>query len=123
MPAINGHTPPAPPAAPDPRPTIAEAVYTIMMDEGDTPFAALDEEDRADIITLTEHYINAHVGWLTQQGFRLMPPGVTPIPKSAEEALAMVQAAKQFHDSQKRKSNLIGGKPKRLILPPGAKLQ
>lgn len=118
MTAINGHKPPGP-QAPDPRPAIAEAVYTIMADEGDPPFAQIEGEDLADILTITEHYINAHIGWLAQQGFRLFPPGVTPIPKSAEEALAMVQAAKQFHDSQKRKSKLIGGKPKKLILPPG----
>lgn len=116
---INGHALPAQPVPPDPRPAIAEAVYTIMMDEGDPPFSDLDAEDRKDILAITEHYINAHIGWLSQQGFRLLPPGVTPLPKSPEEALAMVQAAKAYADSQKRKSKLFGGASKKLILPKG----
>lgn len=121
MSALNGQS--LTNAPPDPRRPVAEAVYTVMMDEGDPPFSELEPEDVADILNLTEQYIKAHVGWLTQQGFRLLPPGVTPIPTCAEEALAMVQAAKQFTESKRngkgRKSKLIGGEPRKLILPPG----
>lgn len=126
MTAINGNSAIGAPQPPDPRSIIAAAVYTLMMDEGDAPFSELDDEDRADLISLAEQYISAHVAFLTQQGFRLLPPGVTPIPTCAEEALAMVQAAKRFTDSARngkgRKSALVGSVvPKGLILPPGMK--
>lgn len=122
MTPINGKRLPVAPTPSDPRLAVAEAVYTLMMDEGDPPFSDIDPEDLADILVITENYITAHVAWLTQQGFRLFPPGVTPIPTSAEEALAMVQAAKRFSDGQRRKSKLIGGAPKKLILPNGGRL-
>lgn len=126
MNAINGKLVSGAPQPPDPRQIVAEAVYTVMMDEGDPPFSELDPEDQADLFHLTEQYITAHIGFLTQQGFRLLPPGVTPMPTCEEEALAYIQAAKTFAESKRngkgRKSALVGSVvPKKLILPPGMK--
>jgi len=86
-------------------------------------FDDLGDVERNSELWLAEQYITAHVGWLTVQGFRLYPPGVTPIPKSEEEALAMVQAAQRFLDSRKRKSGLVGMKKPKLIVPPGSMKQ
>lgn len=117
MTQLNGKR--APDAPPDPRLPIAEAVYTVMTDEGDPSFADLNDEDRDDLLTLTGNYIAAHVNFLKINGYRLIPPGVTPIPTSPEEALAMVQAASRFLEAQKRKPKLLGSGKRKLILPPG----
>jgi len=120
MTAINGKSASSG-APPDPRRPVAEAVYTAMMDEGDPPFAEVEPEDLADILKLTENYLNAHLNFLSANGFRILPPGAVPKPTSEPEAMAMLQAAKAFFDGQKRKGKLMAGavgKPK-LILPPG----
>lgn len=108
-------------APPDPRTHIAEAVYNAMADEGDPPFSELEGEDLADLLTITENYLTAHLNFLSANGFRVVPPGATPVPKTEAEAMGMVQAAKAFFDSQKRRGKLMAGgvKPK-LILPRGA---
>lgn len=126
MTALNGKSLSAPP---DPTRIVAEAVYIAMMDESDPPFADLDTEDLADILVLTENYLQAHLSFLKLHGYRLLPPGVTPLPTCVEEALAMVQAAQRFTDSKRgggrqRKSRLVGSVvPKKLILPPGGSPQ
>ncbi len=123
MTTINGQS--LTPELPDPRKAVAEAVYTAMMDEGDPPFAELDAEDMTDLLELTENYLNAHLNFLSANGFKIIPPGAISKPTSEPEALAMVKAAKAFFDSQKRKGGLLAGtvrKPQ-LILPPGSKLQ
>jgi hypothetical protein len=119
MTALNGTS--APTAPPDPRETVAEAVYTAMMDEGDPPYAELEPEDRADILHLTGNYLTAHLNFLNANGFRIVPLGAVLTPHTEAEALAMVKAAKDYFDAAKRKGKLMGAaveKPK-LILPPG----
>lgn len=119
---INGHAPQPPP---DPREPIAKAVIEAIRAENPDAEAwdDLSAEDRESELYLAEQYITAHMGFMAMHGFRVFPPGVTPIPKSEQEALAMVQAAQRFLDSRKRKSKLISGRPQKLILPKGAKLQ
>jgi len=74
MTAINGKSASSG-APPDPRRPVAEAVYTAMMDEGDPPFAEVEPEDLADILKLTENYLNAHLNFLSANGFRILPRG------------------------------------------------
>jgi len=64
--------------------------------------------------------IGAHMAWLDARGFRLLPPGAVPRPKSEDEAMAMLKASKDWFDAKKRKGGLVGGvAPRKLILPPG----
>jgi hypothetical protein len=109
--------------APDPAADIARAVYRAGMEDGDVPFDDLDEDERGGLIDWAQAHIAAHIAWLQQQGFRLLPPGATLRPKSEAEALAMLQASKDWFDAKKRKPGLVGSVAPKLILPPGSKLQ
>lgn len=113
MDPLNGKLSPLP----DPSPIIAEVVYTAMMDEGDAAFRDLNPEDRESFQAITQQYLTAHLNYLTAHGYRVMPPGIIPLPKSVEEALAMIQAAQTWLDANKRKTNLIGFGKKKIVLP------
>lgn len=120
---INGHAP-EPEASETPPLAIARAVYTEGLQDGDTPFDDLDPEDREALIAYADEHIQAHMAHLAASGFRLLPPSATLRPKTEAEALAMIQASKDWFDAKKRKPGLVGSvAPKKLILPPGSKLQ
>lgn len=119
---VNGHPiPTTPPAPPDPREQVARAVYAFNAEDGDAAFDDLDPAERQVLIDYAEAHITAHIALMAANGVRILPPGATLRPTCAEEALAMVQAAREFHDAKKRKSRLITGAAggKKLILPKG----
>lgn len=117
---INGHAPE--PEAPELAPlAVARAVYTAGIQDGDAAFDDLDAEDREALISYADEHIQAHMAHLAASGFRLVPPGATTRPQSKDEAMAMLQASKDFFDAQKRKPGLVGSvAPRKLILPKGA---
>lgn len=120
---INGHAP-EPEASETPPLAVARAVYTNGVEDGDTAFDELDAEDREALIAYADEHIQAHMAHLAASGFRLLPPGAMLRPHSKDEALAMLQASKDFFDAQKRKPGLVGSvAPRKLILPKGSKLQ
>jgi hypothetical protein len=102
---------------------VARTVWDADFEEGDTPFDDLSPDDKAAMIGCADDHVTAHITWLQANGFRLLMPGALPRPHSEAEALAMVQAAKDWFDAKKRKPGLLGGiAPKRLFLPPGSKM-
>lgn len=106
---------------PPPHEVIARLVYERAMEDGDIPWPDLPPEDREHLAEYARDILHAHIELLTVQGFKLVPPGAAPIPKTQEEAMAMIQAAKGFFDAQKRKGKLMNAaapEPK-LILPKG----
>lgn len=115
--ALNGKHLAEPP--PDPAPAIAEAVWTANMADGDATFADLEEGEQTNLIDYARHYLAAHVTWLQSRGFRIIPPGAAVIPKTDDEAAAMLLAVKSYRDGKKRKGGLLV-QDKKLILPPGA---
>lgn len=121
---LNGK-PDAPAASVDPSEDVASAVLEAMRDDGDPTWDELTQADRDSELYLAQHYIIAHVQWLGERGFQILPPGAIPSPKSDDEAMAMVRIAKAYFDGQKRRGKLVSGtSPKPgLILPPGSKLQ
>lgn len=115
MTAVNGHQPTAPP---DPRHHVARAVYAENIEPGDIPFDELDEEEQQALVDLAEVHITSHLAFLTEHGFRLVPVGAALRPKSDDEAAAMLQAVRLYHDAKGRKGGLVGSvAPKKLILP------
>lgn len=118
---INGH---GAPAEIDPAREVARGLHASQIEDGDTPFDEMDEETQSELTEYCRIAIALHVQWLVDRGFRIVPPNATPIPKTQEEALAMVQAAKGFFDAQKRKGSLMSGAVgRKVILPKGSKLQ
>lgn len=117
-PPVNG-TPVGPSPTEDPAREIAEAVYQLSFEEGDEAWGDLADDDRDNLTELARYYIAAHLTWMTAQGIRTVPPGATLRPKTEAEAMAMLQAAKDWFDAQKRKGKLIGEGPakRKLILP------
>jgi hypothetical protein len=115
---LNGHNPGLPP---DPREPVARAVVEALAEQNDEAetWAELSDEDRDAEVNLAGEYIAAHLAFLSRHSLRVLPMNAVPVPTSVEEANAMVQAAQRFLEARKRKTNLIGGKPKRLILPKG----
>lgn len=110
--------------SPEPVPphyTVAERVYDRCMEEGDTPWAELPADQQEAVVEYAAMILSAHVELLMEQGFKIVPPGAAPIPKSQDEALAMVQAAKAFFDGQRRKGKLMVEAQPTLIVPPGRK--
>jgi len=115
---INGHNPALPP---DPREPVARHVMAAVreQDPDAEEFDALSEDDRAAELDMAAFYISAHLDFIARNGLRLLPVNAVPVPRSEEEALAMVQAAQTFLDARKRKKRLIAPKKPRLILPKG----
>lgn len=112
---LNGH----PVAAPvlDPKSDVAGLVFAALAEDGET-FAALPPLEQDEFLNIAEHYIAAHMAWLGANGFRVLPPNATIRPTSEAEAMAMLQAAKDFFDAAKRKGGLLGSVvPKKLIIP------
>lgn len=110
----------APPASPADQ--IARNVQEALR-EGcdDLAWDDLTEEEREGEVFLAEHYMAAHAQWLSESGFKIIPPGATPVPKTDDEAMAMVRAAKSYFDGKKRKGGLVSTVgAQKLILPKGA---
>jgi hypothetical protein len=118
MTGLNGKSVASGPRPPDPRQTVAEAMFLALADEG-AAFADAHEDERQDYLNLAEHAIAAHVAFMASQGVRVIPPGSVCTPQTEEEAMAMVRIAKAFFDAQKRRGKLLesGPRPKGLILP------
>lgn len=115
---INGHNPATPPLPPEPKWGIAERLYEAGFEDGDTPWADLQPEEREALSNLALDYISAHMAWLNEHGFKIIPPGSVLRPKSDEEAAMMAEAIRLYHEAQKRKGGLLAGERK-LILPKG----
>lgn len=117
MTPVNGHGPPPPEPLSI---AIARAVWTANMGEGDAPWDQLTPDEQEYLGAHAEGYIAAHMALLQANGFRILPPGAFPRPKSDEEAAAMLLAVKAYREAKKRKGGLVGSvAPKKLILPPG----
>jgi hypothetical protein len=118
MSTINGHGAKPPPE--EPAAEIARWVYEANLEEGDAAWADLSDPNREALTDYARVYIGAHVQWLSQTGYRIISPDAVERPTSQEQALAMVQVAKEFFDAQKRKGKLVGAvAPTKLILPKG----
>lgn len=104
----------------EPAPAVARGIYESQAEDGDRPFDDLGAEERQDLIDYCGIAIGLHAQWLSEKGFRIVPPGDVPRPKTDEEAAAMVQAVKVYQAAKARKGGLVGSvAPKKLILPPG----
>lgn len=121
MTALNGH--PVTPQPEEPALAVARGLYASQFEEGDTPWDDLDGATREDLVEYSRIAIAHHVAWLNAQGFRLLPPKTLLKPTTEDEAMGMVQLAKQFLDASRRKGKLMGQPGRKLILPPGSKLQ
>ncbi|RAK51202.1 hypothetical protein [Phenylobacterium soli] len=115
MTAINGHAPSRPLA--NPALDIAERLYTSGIEEGDALWSDLTDEEREALIEFAAEHIAAHAQWLRDNGFRIIPTDAVPVPASEAEAFAMLKAAKGYFDASKRKGQLMGSAPKKLIIP------
>lgn len=106
-------------ASPDPAEDIAKVVQEALRDGSDDPaWPDLTDEQRQDEVYLAQHYLLAHINWLGQRGFKVIPPGAVPVPKTDDEAMALVQTAKAYFDGKKRKGQLVNTvAPRKLILP------
>lgn len=101
-----------------PKDDIARGLYAALAQDGDTAWDELAAAERESLADYAELALALHVEWLASRGFKIIPPGATPIPKSEAEALAMVQAAKGFFDAHKRKGKLVStAATPRLIVP------
>lgn len=98
---------------------IAHSVYDALLEDGDSPWAELTDDERSMLEMNASLYIMAHITAMGMRGLRLIPAGAVPRPHSEQEALAMIQAAKDWFDAQKRKGKLMTGATggKKLILP------
>jgi hypothetical protein len=106
------------------RTEVAESVYDAVSEPGDTPWASLGDGERDLLGQHAELYIMAHIISMQTRGLRIIPPGAVARPTSDDEAAAMARAVKLYMDAKNRKGGLVGSvAPKKLILPPGSKLQ
>lgn len=112
MSTVNGHAPETPPLV------VARAVYNSDIEDGDLPFDDLSAEEREALVAYADEHIRAFTEHLAAAGFKLLPPGAAPIPKSDEEAAGMLVAVKAYRDGKKRKGGLLL-QDKKLIMPPG----
>lgn len=112
---------------PDPTRTVAIAMFIESGDGTDTAetFDALKDDDRIAMLAMASTAMQAHLDWLTDNGFRIAPPGTMLRPKTKDDATAMILAGREFLEAGKgrssSKSKLIGSP--RLILPPNGRLQ
>lgn len=106
---------------------VAIAMFIHTGDGEDTraTFDALPDEERFQMMEVARVAMAAHVDWLTDNGFRIAPPGTMLRPKTKDDAQAMIMAAREFlakgQGRTSSKPKLIGSP--RLILPPGATRQ
>jgi hypothetical protein len=104
---------------------VAVAMFAELHEAGEEDFAALPEAEQADFLGLAVVAMKAHADWLTENGFRIAPPGTALMPKTEQEAAAMLLAVQQFRlamDRNVSRKTVLVGVPK-LIVPPGVKLQ
>lgn len=113
--ALNGQAVETP-ASDDLRTEVAKALHAACAGEDDT-WDGMSDEERGEFLTLADHAIETHVRGLFARSFRIIPPGSVASPSSPEEAAAMVQAAKNFMTSQKRKQGLLAAPARKLIVP------
>jgi hypothetical protein len=99
---------------------VAKAILGAASD-GSEDWDALPAEERDVIRTAAKAAMAAQAQGLIARGFRLVEPGAVLIPKSDEEAGAMLRAIKDFAATTRRKGKLVGGPG--LIVPPGARVQ
>jgi hypothetical protein len=117
---LNGHNLSADPL-PEPAPIIAQRFYEAEAADGDTPYADLPEHEREQLTDYVRGVLNQHMRLLSEQGFRILPPGAVLRPKNDQEAGAMQEALRIYAEAKARKGGLIGSvAPKKLILPPGS---
>lgn len=90
---------------------VAEAIFHSAAGI-EEDWAALEDAERAQFLSIAHAAIQAHHGFLMSLGFKIVPPGSVAVPSSKDEAAAMVMAVKKFREGDKP------GKPK-LIMPPG----
>ena len=106
---------------------VAIAMYISSGDGTDTAetFDALPQDDQFALMEMARVAMAAHVDWLTDNGFRIAPPGTMLRPKTKDDAQAMILAAREFlakgQGRTSSKSKLIGSP--RLIVPPGVTRQ
>lgn len=108
---------------PDAARTVAIAMFIESGDGTDTEatFDALPDDDRIAMLAMAHTAMKAHLDWLTDNKFRIAPPGTMLRPKTKDDAQAMILAAREFlakgQGRSSDKPKLIGSP--RLILPPG----
>jgi hypothetical protein len=101
---------------------VAIAMYIASGDGTDTAetFDSLPDDDRYALMEMARVGMAAHVDWLTDNGFRIAPPGTMLRPKTKDDAQAMIMAAREFlakgQGRTSSKPKLITGPA--LILPP-----
>lgn len=117
MTAINGHSPQPITELPEPAPAIARAIYEAGAEEGDVPWDGLAEEEREALTNYARDHIGAHMHLLAERGFRILPPGAVLRPKTDDEAAAMAEGVRLYHEAKKRKPGLVGSVAPKLILP------
>ena len=95
--------------------TVAREVWTANLQSDDLDFEELEPSEQELLADHAEAHISAHLRWLEERGFRLLPPNATIRPTTEPEAMAMLQACKAFFDGQRRKGGLMGTAPRKLI--------
>jgi hypothetical protein len=94
---------------------VAKAILGAIDPEAD--FDALPEDEQSDILIAAHAAVGAHDAWLTGAGFRILPPGITAVPKSDEEVAAYRAAIKAYEQGNGRKSGLLASATPKLIMP------
>lgn len=88
---------------------VALAMFGVTLERPDkTAWDGLDEDTQAAFLVGAHAAIAANAKWLAVNGYRIIPPGVTPVPSCQEEADAMMAAIARFNVNEARK-------PKKLI--------
>lgn len=112
---------------PDPTRAVAIAMFIESGDGTDTAetFDALKDDDRIAMLAMAATAMQSHLDWLTDNGFRIAPPGTMLRPKTKDDAQAMILAAREFLAKGQGRSSVkpkLIGSP-RLILPPNGRMQ
>lgn len=97
--------------------SMADAVATAMTNtaSGDAnAWNEATEAERDDMRQVAYAAMGAHDAFLATLGFRVLPPNTVQVPKSDEEAGAMLKSAQTYLDDAKR--------PPRIVAPPTALL-
>lgn len=120
MTPINGHSlTPEPDRLPEPKSVIARQVWDAGFMDGDLTWDDLDDEQRGALENLASDYIACHMRFLSEHGFRLIPPNTVLRPKSDEEAAMMTEAVRLYRAAKTRKGGLVGSTAPKLIIPKG----